>query len=116
MLGVPAGSPKPEAAFAFIRYMQSKMVQERLVNQLGWPSIRPDVYGKVAPWLRPQFEAVRQAMTHGVLRKNVPYWAEFQKLINEAFTRIVVRGEEVEPTLAEYRRAMDKVRARYGAR
>ncbi|NIQ37710.1 MAG: extracellular solute-binding protein [Proteobacteria bacterium] len=113
VLGIPAGSPNPSLALAFIRYMQSKKVQENLVAGLGWPSIRTDAYGQVPDWMRPQFEAVKEALQYGIFRANVPYWTEFNSLFTEAFIKIVINHGPVKATLDEYHEEMETIKKRY---
>jgi trehalose transport system substrate-binding protein len=113
VLGIPAGAPNRSLALAFIRYLQTREVQEKLVSDLGWPSIRTDAYGRVPDWMRPQFEAVKEALEYGVFRSNVPYWTEFNKFLNEAFIKIVMNRAPVESTLGEYHRRMKTVKNQY---
>jgi trehalose transport system substrate-binding protein len=113
VLGLPVGSPNRALALAFVQYMQTKVVQEKLATHLGWPSIRSDAYGQVPDWMEPQFEAVSEALQHGIFRENVPYWTEFNKLFTEAFTKIVIKSAPAKPTLDEYHHKMDRVKERY---
>ncbi len=113
VLGLPVGAPHRRLALAFIRYVQTKEVQEKLVTHLGWPSIRSDAYGQVPDWMKPQFEAVREALQYGVFRENVPYWTEFNKLFNEAFIRIVINQAPVKSTLDEYHEKMERTKEKY---
>lgn len=113
VLGIPAGAPHRHLALAFIHYMQTREVQERLVSTLGWPSIRTDAYGQVPDWMKPPFNAVKEALQYGVFRTNVPYWTEFNKLFNEAFIRIVINHAPVRSTLNAYHQKMESVKARY---
>ncbi|MBW2123115.1 MAG: extracellular solute-binding protein, partial [Deltaproteobacteria bacterium] len=92
VLGIPVGAPHRRLALTFIHFMQTREIQERLVSGLGWPSIRTDAYGTVPGWMKPQFDAVKEALRYGIFRANVPYWTEFNKLFNEAFTLIVTRS------------------------
>ncbi|MEE8637654.1 MAG: extracellular solute-binding protein [Candidatus Margulisiibacteriota bacterium] len=112
VLGVPKGSKNKELALRFIRYLQSKEVQEKLVSELGWPSIRSDAYGTVPKWMKPHFRSVNGALKHGVFRKNVTYWNEFVKYINEAFVEIVTRGAPVKRTLDFYHKQLEAAKRR----
>lgn len=113
VFGIPVGSPNRHLALVFIHYMQTREVQEKLVSNLGWPSIRTDAYGRVSDWMKPQFEAVKDALQYGVFRTNVPYWTEFNKLFNEAFVKIVIKHAPVKSTLSEYHQKMERVKERY---
>jgi trehalose transport system substrate-binding protein len=105
-LGIPKGTRKKQQALLFIKHLQSKEIQETLVSELGWPSIRTDAYAQVEPWMKPHYDSVMKAMRAGVFRKNVPYWNQYEKLANEAFIKIVVRGEPVKQTLNAYAKQM----------
>lgn len=106
VLGIPKGTRKKQQALEFIKHLQSKEVQEIFVSELGWPSIRTDAYDQVEPWMKPHYDSVMKAMRAGVFRKNVPYWSQYEKLANEAFIKIVVRGEPVKQTLNAYAKQM----------
>jgi trehalose transport system substrate-binding protein len=112
VLGIPKGSPNKELTLKFISYLQSREVQEKLVGKLGWPSIRSDAHGTVPKWMQPHFESVNQALEHGVFRKNVPYWNDFVKYINEAFAEVVMRGEPVKRTLDYYHNQLEAAKQR----
>jgi len=107
VLGIPKGAPNKKMALKFIRYLQSKEVQEKLVSELGWPSVRSDAYGNVPNWMQPHFESVNQALKYGVFRHNVPYWDDWVKYINEAFMSIVMRGAPVSKTLNYYHQQLE---------
>ncbi len=105
--GIPAGAKNRDLALKFVEYMLSAEAQKLFVKELGWPSVREDAYAEAES---PAFQAVREAMQHGVFRKNVPYWAEYQKLFEEAFLRVVVEGETL-ALLDEFHDRMQKIRA-----
>lgn len=107
VLGIPKGAPNKELALRFIMYLQSKKIQEKLVSKLGWPSIRSDAYGTVPDWMKPHFNSVNEALKHGIFRKNITYWNDFMKYINEAFAEIVVRGSPVKKTLDYYHNQLE---------
>ena len=112
VLGIPKGTPRKKLALDFIRYLQSREVQEKLVSRLGWPSIRSDAYGAVPEWMQPHFQSVNEALEYGVFRKNVPYWNDFVKYINEAFLEIVTRGAPVKKTLDFYHNQLEVAKRR----
>ncbi len=113
VLGIPVGTPNVPLALDFLRFMQSKGIQELLTVRLGWPSLRTDAHGRVEAWMRPHFKAVTEALAHGIVRENLPYWPEYEKLVNEAFVRTVVRGEAVEGTLHALQARLERVQRRY---
>jgi trehalose transport system substrate-binding protein len=114
VFGIPKNSNQPELALEFIRYMQSKPVQELLVSKLGWPSIRQDAYAQVQEWQRPHYEAIIQALEHGVFRENVTWWPAYAKYITEAFREIVINQQQpVEPILYKYKLRLEQEKALY---
>ena len=111
VLGIPVGTRNRRLASAMIKYLQSPMVQEALGERLGWPSLRSDVQTAGEEWMRPHAEAVQEALSHGVFRANVGYWADYERLANEAVQRVLWRGEtprEVLPPIAERLDALKK--------
>ena len=103
-LGIPVGSSQRDLALRLIQHLESREVQAILAARLGWPAIRSDATGTVEAWLRPHVTAVQEAMRHGVFRKNVSYWAEYERTVSEAAERILWRKEPVDqvlPALAE---------------
>ncbi|MFC1496513.1 ABC transporter substrate-binding protein [Candidatus Margulisiibacteriota bacterium] len=59
VLGIPKGSKNKELALKFVSYLQSKVVQEKLMAKLSWPSIRTDTYVSIAGWRKPHFESIK---------------------------------------------------------
>ena len=112
MLGIPKGSKKQELALQFVKYLQSRAVQEKLAAQLGWPSLRTDAYETVPAWMKPHFESVNKAMQSGVFCKEVYYWDDYVKYINEAFADIVIRGKPVKETLDYYHNQLELAKQR----
>jgi trehalose transport system substrate-binding protein len=112
VFGIPKGTRNKDLAIKFIEYMQSRSVQEKLVSELSWPSIRTDAYGQVTGWQKPHFRSVQEALKHGVFRKNVSYWPDFERYINEAFDEIVVHGKPVKKTLDFYHQRLEQAKQR----
>lgn len=113
VFGIPKINRNKELALEFIRYMQSKEVQEILLSKLGWPSIREDAYGQVEAWQKPHFEAVQEALRHGIFRENVTWWPAYAKYISEAFRDIVIEKAPVEETLEKYKEKLEKEKPLY---
>lgn len=114
VFGIPVGSKNKELATKFIQYMISKKVQSIFVTDLSWPVIREDAYAAAkGSDNMPALLAVKEALKHGIFRKNVPYWTEFQKFFEEAFISIVINGKDTESTLQTYHDKMQKVIKKY---
>lgn len=113
VLGIARNTERLDDALALIDFLQSHEVQEMLVEGLGWPSIRDDAYGEVADWQQPHFEAVQDALAHGVFRENVSWWPAYQQLVVQAYRDIVRDGAEVEPTLSRYREKLEEEKGRF---
>jgi trehalose transport system substrate-binding protein len=106
VFGIPVGAQNEDVALEFIQYLISKPVQTVFVRELNWPSIRSDANAEARdPEL---FNAVSDALAHGVFRKNVPYWTEYQKLFEEAFFRVVVNSENLS-LLDEFNKRMTAI-------
>lgn len=111
VLGIPVGARHRRLASAMIKFLQSPMVQEALSERLGWPSLRSDVQTATEEWMQPHANAVQEALSHGVFRANVSYWADYERLTNEAVQRVLWRGEDpgaVLPPIAERLDALRK--------
>lgn len=115
VLGIPVNSGNKGLALKFISFMQTKEVQSIMVKELGWPSIREDVYEDIRDGLKTQFSAVKGALKHGIFRKNVPYWSEFAKLFNEAYIEIIINGKDAKQTLDDYHTRLLKIKKQYDA-
>lgn len=102
VIGIPVGSPNKDLAIKFMEYLMSKEVQEILVAKMAWPSCRSDAYGQVEEWQKPYFAAVNEALKHAEPRPNIVYWADFEKILLNAFREIVMEGKAVKPTLDKY--------------
>ncbi len=113
VLGIPRHTPKTEEALALIAYLQSRPVQELLVRELGWPSIRSDAYAEVPDWQQPHFAAVQDALSHGVFRTNVAWWPAYQQMVVRAYREIVLEGAEVASTLTRYKQELEAAKERF---
>lgn len=110
VIGIPKGSEKVEEAILFAEFLMSKEVQELLVSELAWPSVRSDAYGLVQGYQVPFFEAIRDALDNAEPRGNVPYWEDAESIYLEAFQRIVVNGEDVKEVLDASATKLDELR------
>lgn len=112
VLGIPIGARHRDLALKLSRHLQSQQVQTILVSRLGWPSLRSDVEATVDDWMRPHVAAIGEALRHGVFRANVSYWAEYERLANEAVQRILWRREEPDQVLPPLAVRLDALRGR----
>ena len=111
VFGIPVGAQNTDLAIKFIKYMITKDVQSVFVKDLSWPSIREDAYA--AGGDSPVLTAIKDSLKHGIFRKNVPYWTEFQKYFEEAFMQIVINGKDAQSVLDSYNAKMKKTMAKY---
>jgi trehalose transport system substrate-binding protein len=93
VLGIPVHAPHRRLALRLIRYLQSRDVQTVMTNKLGWPSLRSDVVVSVEDWMQPYLMSIQDALRHGVFRTPVPFWAAYDRIMNEAVQRILWRQE-----------------------
>ncbi len=112
VLGIPKNARYKKEARDFIFFLQSKRVQEILVRELGWPSIRDDAYAEVEEWQKPHFSSVQKALEKGVFRDNVTWWPAYAKYISRAYRDIVIEGKDIKTTLARYKRELQKDKER----
>jgi len=109
VIGIPKGSKKVDEAIKFAKFLMTKEVQELLVSELAWPSVRSDAYGLVQGYQKPYFEAIKNALEHAEPRGNVPYWGDAEEIYTEAFQKIVVEGQNVEENLNEAAKQLQKL-------
>lgn len=110
VLGLPVGAPHRQIALHLIRHLQSRDVQTVLTTKLGWPSLRADVDGTAEDWMQPHLNATQEAIRHGVFRTPVPYWAEYDRIMNEAVQRILWRGELPQSVLSRLAARLNALR------
>ena len=117
VLGIPKGvtGKQKEAAIALAQFLMSKPAQETLAARNAWPSVRTDAYTQVPADQKPTFDAINRALQDGWYRPNVVYWSDVQDAINEAVTRVIVKGEPVEATLNELNQKIAKAARDKGA-
>lgn len=115
VFGIPGASKNAGSALRFIEYIQSKKVQEVLVSELGWPSMREDAYEQTVAdsYMRAHYVSIKKALKRGVFRKSVTWWPAYAKYINEAFREIVVGGAPVEETLTKYKEKLEDEKSAY---
>ena len=110
VLGIPIGARNRKLALAMIQFLQSYMIQDALSEELGWPSLRSDVQTGGEEWMRPHAEAVQEALSHGIFRTNIGYWADYERLANEAVQRVLWRGEAPGAVLPPIAARLDALR------
>ena len=113
VLGIPVNARFKDLALEFIFFLQSKQVQEILVSELGWPSVRTDTYAAVEEWQKPHFKTVKKALEKGVFRRNVLWWPAYKKYISRAFQDIVMDGKDVSKTLSDYKERLEEEKKLY---
>ena len=111
MLGIPVRTPKRALALEMIKYLQSDEVQNALSEKLGWPRLWSGVPDLKNELKRSHAEVVQEALSYGVIRANVGYWARYERLASEAVKRILWRNQDPEmvlPPIAERLDALTK--------
>jgi len=107
-LAIPVTAPNQEGAEALIEYMTRPEVQVSVLREIGFfPVIDIDYPGYVAVGIRMQGEAVaKQAAAANAVPAMLPVGlgprgGEINKIYRDAFTRIVIDGEDIETVLEE---------------
>ncbi len=107
VFGIAKGTPNRAMALDVAKFFMSRQVQEQLVAQNAWPSMRSDALGAVEDWQTPYFETINEALTFVQPRPNVTYWPDVENILTNAFNDIVTGQAEVEPTLERYQGEID---------
>jgi len=105
-LAIPVTAPNQEGAEALIDYMTRPEVQVAVLREIGFfPVIDIEYPGYVAKGIRMEGEAVsKQAAAPNAVPAMLPVGlgprsGEINKIYRDAFTRIVIEGEDIETVL-----------------
>jgi multiple sugar transport system substrate-binding protein len=106
-LAIPVTAPNQEGAEALIEYMTRPETQVAVLREIGFfPVIDIEYPGYVAVGIRMEGEAVsKQSAASGAIPAMLPVGlgersGEINKIYRDAFTRIVIDGEDIETVLA----------------
>jgi len=106
-LAIPVTAPNQEGAEALIEYMTRPETQVAVLRELGFfPVIDLEYPGYVAVGIRMEGQAVsKQAAAPDAVPAMLPVGlgarsGEINKIYRDAFTRIVINGEDIETVLA----------------
>jgi multiple sugar transport system substrate-binding protein len=107
-VAIPKNAPNPEGAVEMIRYLLQDEVQVHILREIGFfPVVDVDFPGFVSVGIRMEGEAVaKQAASPAALPALLPVGlgergGEINKIYRDAFTRIVLQGEDIPTVLAE---------------
>ncbi len=115
VMGIVNGTPNKEEAVQFLEYLMSEEVQNTLFSKLGWAPARSDAFGEIEEWQKPFVEDVQEALQFAQSRPIVPYWADVDKAINDAFQDLVIDGnKDVQGTLDKYHDQIEAAKAQKG--
>jgi trehalose transport system substrate-binding protein len=101
VLAIVKNTPRKDAAWQFIKFLESKTAQEILAVENGWPNVRGDALGQVPDDRLAEFEAINDALEYGILRPNISYMSDLLDIMIEAYDRIVNNGEDAQTVLDE---------------
>jgi trehalose transport system substrate-binding protein len=111
VLAITKGTPRFDAAWEFVRFLQSKEAQEILAADNGWPNVRGDALSQLPPERLEEFEAANDALEFGILRPNIPYMEDLLGFMIEAYDRIVNDGEDAQTALDDIAARLETVKA-----
>ena len=111
VLAIVKDTPRKEAAWKFVKFMESKGAQEILAAKNGWPNVRGDALGQISEDRMAEFEAINDALENGILRPNIPYMEDLLGLMIEAYDRIVNNGEDAQTVLDELHGELETIKA-----
>lgn len=101
VLAIVKGTPRKDAAWGFVKFLESVAAQEILAAKNGWPNVRGDALGQISEDRMVEFETVNDALEYGILRPNIPYMEDLLGIMIEAYDRIVNDGEDAQTVLDE---------------
>ena len=111
VLAIVKDTPKRDAAWQWINYLESREAQEILAAENGWPNVRGDALGQISADRQEEFQAVNDALAYGILRPNIPYMEDLLNLMIEAYDRIVNNGEDAQTVLDELALQLEDIKA-----
>ena len=111
VLAIVKDTPRKEAAWQFVKFMESKQAQEILAAKNGWPNVRGDALGQISEDRMAEFDAINDALEYGVLRPNIPYMEDLLGLMIEAYDRIVNNGEDAQTVLDELHEELEIIKS-----
>lgn len=111
VLGVTNGTKHKAEAIKFIKFMEKKSTQKKLLDKNGWPSFREDVTGEVSGWKKPYFNATEEALKTAQPLPNPTYWPEASQAINDALKEVVLKKQPVKQTMEKYQKIIDAAKA-----
>jgi trehalose transport system substrate-binding protein len=89
------------AAWKFVKFLESREAQEILAAKNGWPNVRGDALGQISADRLVEFETINDALEYGILRPNIPYMEDLLVIMIEAYDRVVNEGEDAQTVLDE---------------
>lgn len=121
-LAIPQGAPNPEAAGQLIDHITQLDVQAATLREVGFfPVVEGDLPEDVSPGLQLEADAVAaQTDSPDALPSLLPIGlgdagGDFNKIFVDAFTRIVLDGEEIGPVLEQQTEALGALMEETGA-
>jgi trehalose transport system substrate-binding protein len=111
VLAIVKDTPRREAAWEFIKFLESREAQEILAAENNWPNVRGDALGQIPEEREGEFEAINNALEYGILRPNIPYMEDLLGIMIEAYDRIVNNGEDAQTVLDELHSELETVQA-----
>lgn len=112
VLALVTDTPKREAAWQFIQFMESQEAQGVLASQNNWPNVRGDALSEIPPARMEEFEAINTALKAGFLRPNISYIGDVYSTMIEAYDRIINKGEDAQTVLDELHGKMEAAQAK----
>lgn len=111
VLAIVKGTPRRDAAWQFVKFLESREAQEVLAAKNGWPNVRGDALGQISEDRLAEFQAVNDALEFGILRPNIPYMEDLLGIMIEAYDRIVNNGEDAQTVLDELHEKLEGIKA-----
>jgi multiple sugar transport system substrate-binding protein len=114
-LGISRFSDRKDEAWRLVDYLTSKVVQKKVVLELGWNPGRRDVYSdpEVLETF-PHFEKLEEVFQNAVARLNVPYYSYLSQTFQNHLNAALAGRVSPEKALAESEEQMQATVERYG--
>lgn len=118
VLAIPKGVGNPWAATVFSSFLLSTPVQQMFIENLSWPAVNQAAYNNLPASISTIYNALESAIANPVFRPPVAWISEWQTLMDQAWTSIIVNHgsySSIASTLTAQNSALEQyLSANYG--
>jgi trehalose transport system substrate-binding protein len=102
VLAIPKGASEMSALTTFAQFLLSTPVQHRFISDLSWPAVDAAAYENLPSNISEIYTAIQQGMQDPVFRPPVPWITEWNNIVDQVWTQVIVNQapyESIQGTL-----------------